>query len=204
LRCDELRARLDEQGSGGLLPAHREHGRACTSCAGAIRDDEALEALLRASPPSPQPGFDSAVMARVEATERVRQRLAGSRVSPWAGWWRGVLEEPAALVALTLAPVALALVALWPDTAAMLVGIVRDVSASWIASVWSVAASASAALGIVPATRAVLSALTLPVLVVAFFFGLQQVGEGLLAPGGASVTSDRRAQSESSSRRSAS
>lgn len=204
MRCDELLVRLDVEGPGGLLPSDREHAFECAACARAIRAAESAERALRSAPPAPSAEFSASVMERVLATERARLRLVESRPSPWARWWRAVAEEPAALVALTLAPVALILAALWPGTVAVLVGLVRDAGASWLASAWSGAASASTVPGLLPVARLVGSALALPVVIAASFFGLQQVGEGLLASGGASVRSASRAQSESTSRRSSS
>ena len=201
MRCDELLQRLNGEGPGGLALSDREHAVGCASCARAIQAAELVEQALRSAPPAPSAGFSALVMQRVEATERARERLVESRPSGWARWWRGISEEPAALVALTLAPVALIVALIWPGTAALLFELVRDATTSWIASAWSGAASASSLPALGPAARLVVSGLVLPVMIAAFFFGLQQVGEGLLGSG-ESVTSERRAQSESSSRRS--
>ena len=202
MRCDELILRLDIEGPGGLLRSDREHALGCAACARAIQAAESVEQALRSAPPSPSSDFSAVVMQRVEATERARQRLVESRPSMWVRWWRGVSEEPAALVALTLAPVALIVALVWPGTAALLFELARDAATSWIASAWSGTTSASAVPELAPAARLVAGALVLPVMVAGFFFGLQQVGEGLLGSGGASATSERRAQSESISRRS--
>jgi hypothetical protein len=204
MRCDDLLLRLNAGGPGGLLPSDRDHALGCASCARAIRTTESVEQALRAAPPVPSADFSARILQRVEATQRAHQRFVESRPSAWARWWRAVSEEPVALVALTLAPIALIVALIWPGTAETLYGLARDAATSWIASAWSGTASASSVPALVPAARLVLSALVLPVMIAAFFLGLQQVGEGLLASGGRSVTSDRRAQSESSSRRSAS
>ena len=202
VRCDELILRLDTEGPGGLLPSDREHALGCAGCTRSIQAAEMMEQALRSAPPAPSADFGAVVMQRVEATERARQRLVESRPSRWIRWWQGVSEEPAALVALTLAPVALIVALIWPGTAALLFELVRDAAMSWIASAWSGAASASSVPALGPAARLVVSGLVLPVTIAAFFFGLQQVGEGLLGSGGASATSERRAQSASISRRS--
>ena len=83
--CDERMARLDSEGPGALSPGDRAHARASAACGAALRAAERAEALLRAAPPAPGADFTVLVMARVEATERARRRLAESeRPSVWS------------------------------------------------------------------------------------------------------------------------
>src|SRR5215212_8526722 len=105
MSCDELRDRLNAAGPAGLNPALRSHARQCAACAAELQASEAIDAMLRMVPPAPSPAFLSRVTERVELTERARSRLAElPRISLWERWWRGVTEEPIAMVALALAP----------------------------------------------------------------------------------------------------
>jgi hypothetical protein len=199
MRCDEFRSRLDAAGPAGLTSAHLAHARGCAACAAELQAAETVEAMLREAPPALSPEFTARVLERVEATERARRRLAESpRVSIWAGWWRAVAEEPAAIVALALAPVPLLLAALWPETAATLVVFVRDALAGWAASLAHGALSVgSGATGITDSARAIVNLVAIPSLIVLALLGFQWVGEGF----GGSVTSASRAHKASTSRR---
>jgi hypothetical protein len=126
MRCDELRARLDAAGPTGLSATHHAHARGCAACAAELQAAQAVETMLRAEPPTPSVAFTARVLDRVEATERARQRVAESpRSSAWGRWWRGIAEEPIAIVALALAPVPILLGVLWPGSAANLVELLR-------------------------------------------------------------------------------
>lgn len=199
MRCDELRSRLDSVGMAGLTSAHLAHARACPACAAELQAAEAVETMLLTAPPPPVPAFTSRVLERVEATERARQRLAEiPRASAWSRWWRAVAEEPAAIVALTLAPVPLLLAVLWPGTAATLVVSVRDTLMGWAASLASgVLATGTGATGITDSARAIANLVAIPSLIVLALLGFQRVGEGF----GGSVSSASRAHKASTSRR---
>ncbi|HET7427045.1 MAG TPA: hypothetical protein VFJ50_08390, partial [Gemmatimonadales bacterium] len=133
MRCDELRARLDTAGPGGLTPAQLAHARECEACATELQAAQGVEAMLRAAPPSPSMTFSATVMSRVEATERARQRVAElPRVPVWQRWLRAVVDEPIAVVALALAPVPILLALFWPGTAANVTNFLRDAMSVWV------------------------------------------------------------------------
>jgi len=199
MRCDELRARLDAAGPTGLSATHQAHARGCAACAAELQAAQAVETMLRAEPPTPSVAFTARVLDRVEATERARQRVAESpRSSAWGRWWRGIAEEPIAIVALALAPVPILLGVLWPGTAGALTAFVRDGFAAWVAAAHSGALFARSGMaGLSDPVRAITDSVAIPALIVVALLGFQVVGEAF----GGSDTSARRAHKPSTSRR---
>lgn len=155
--------------------------------------------MLRAAPPSPSMTFATNVMSRVEATERVRQRLAElPRVPMWQRWLRAVVDEPVAVVALALAPVPILVALFWPGTAVTLTAFLRDAFAAWITAVHSGTAFAGGGIGEISSPMGTIAnLLAIPVLIAVAVLGFQRVGEGF----GGSLSSARRAHRESTSRR---
>lgn len=197
-RCDELRERLDSVGPAGLTTVQLAHARECETCTAELQAALAIEAMLRAAPPTTSAAFTANVMSRVEATERARRRLAEMpSASIWQRWLRAVLDEPIAVVALALAPVPILMALLWPGLAMDLTAFLHDAVATWIAAASSATAMAGTGVSEISSPmHAVANLLGIPVLVALALLGFQWLGVF-----GGSLTSDRRAQSESTSRR---
>ena len=198
-RCHPFRLRLDAAGPDALTSEERAHAGNCEACAAELRAAEAVEGMLRATPPVTSAGFTASVMRRVEATERARQRLAEwPRPSAWHRWWRAVAEEPIAVATLAIAPVPILLAILWPGTAASLTAFVRSGLTAWVAAAdpGSFFNQTGVATLLTP-VREASWALGIAAIVVLTMLGFQWVGDGL----GGSLMSARRAHSKSTSRR---
>ena len=120
MRCDQFDRWLDEGMPARYSAAARAHAAGCARCSGAMRAAEALEVMLAAAPPPAPAAMAMRVMERVESVERARERLAASerasgvgRLRTWGGWASALAQEPAAVVAIALAPVLLILVIAW-------------------------------------------------------------------------------------------
>jgi hypothetical protein len=175
MRCDQFDRWLDEGMPARHSAVARAHAAGCARCSSAMGAAEALEAMLAAAPPPAPAAMAMRVMERVESVERARERLAASerergagRLGTWAGWVSALAQEPAAVVAIALAPVFLILVIAWPETAAKLVALTRDALAVWFAAASSGALSAAAGLGsAVPPGAVPFDSLLLPAMVAA-------------------------------------
>jgi hypothetical protein len=175
MRCDQLERWLDEGMPARNSAAASAHAAGCPRCSGAMRAAEALEVMLAAAPPPAPAGMAMRVMERVESVERARERLAASehgwgagRPGTWTGWASALAQEPAAVVAIALAPVFLILVIAWPETAAAIAALTRDALAVWLTTASSGALSAASGLaGAVPRGAVPYDALLLPAMVVA-------------------------------------
>lgn len=197
--CEEFRARLDAVPPDALTSQDRAHAATCENCKAELQAAEAVEAMLRAAPPAAPETFTANVMQRVEATERARQRLAETpRPSAWQRWWRAVAEEPIAVATLAIAPVPILLAIFAPDTAASLTAFIRSGLTAWIAAANSGSFFTQTGVAtLFTPVREVSWALGIAAIVVLAMLGFQWVGDGL----GGSLSSARRAQSESTSRR---
>ncbi len=175
MRCDQLERWLDEGMPARNSAAARAHAAGCARCSGAMRAAEALEVMLAAAPPPAPAAMAMRVMERVESVERARERLAASerawgarRLGTWAGWASALAQEPAAVVAIALAPVFLILVIAWPETAAAIAALTQDALAVWLTTASSGAMSAAAGLAdAVPHGAVPFDSLLFPAMVVA-------------------------------------
>ena len=102
MQCDTLKDEFVAHG-GALSNAAKTHLEGCGACEAFVRENQALNALLREDPGSePRPGFDTKFFARLEAekTPAWRRALTGRGL-----WLWGSLATAAALVlVLTRAP----------------------------------------------------------------------------------------------------
>jgi hypothetical protein len=175
MRCDQFDRWLDEGMPARHSAAARAHAAECARCSAAMRAAEALEVMLAAAPPPAPAAMATKVMERVESVERARERLAASerawgagRLRTWGGWASALAQEPAAVVAIALAPVFLILVIAWPETAAKLVALTRDALGVWLTTASSGVLSAAAGFGgAIPRGAVPFDALLLPAMVVA-------------------------------------
>jgi len=181
IRCEEFDRWLDEGMPSRHSVAASAHAEGCARCTAALAAAHAVEAALREPPPLAPAAMADFVMERVERTERARLRHRETeRARPWSRWLGAFAEEPAAAVALALAPVFLIVVVAWPETARAVALLVHEAMAAWIATVASGAAtSASGLSGLAPQTRSMIDFVLLPALLMLALMSFLWIGEAM-------------------------
>ncbi len=103
--CARFARWLDDGMPSDAAPAHEAHAAACAACAAALADARSLDlAFERALAAAPE-GFADRVMARVAGARRARP---AAWIEPDAlPWWVRAFADPAAVLALMLAALAL-------------------------------------------------------------------------------------------------